>query len=91
MPNFKLHQKQSSLSELSDPQTFAAKTLQVFASFSEFWKDGLVPDRNLIDISYELGLTHYEIIQIIQFERGISSPTMVVLTPLILVLRQFHS
>ena len=40
----------------------------MFASFSEFWKDCLVPDRNLIDISYELGLTHYEIIQVIQIK-----------------------
>ena len=68
MPNFEFHQKQSSISKLSNPHTFAAKTLQMFASFSEFWKDCLVPDRNLIDISYELGLTHYEIIQVIQFK-----------------------
>ena len=68
MPNFEFHQKQSSISKLSDPHTFAAKTLQMFASFSEFWKDCLVPDRNLIDISYELGLTHYEIIQVIQIK-----------------------
>ena len=51
MPNFEFHQKQSSISELSDPQTFAAKLCR-FATFSEFWKDCLVSDRNLIDISY---------------------------------------
>ena len=45
---------------------------KIFAGLHHFQNSGrtalIVPDRNLIDISYELGLTHYEIIQVIQFK-----------------------